>query len=101
MFLYLERKILPQQTTTMSIHYSCVRKGGGGCKDLKRSQKFRLFSNLTFENINNTFEARDQEKEVFMDCSQLHWSDKKTVDENVSLLCILIVILVCQARNCV
>ena len=29
-----------------------------------------------------------------MNCSQLHWSDKKTVDENVSLLYILIVILV-------
>ena len=68
---------------------------------MKRSQKFRLSSNLTFENINNTFEARYQEKEVFMNCSQLHWSDKKTVDENVSLLCILIVILVCQALNCV
>ena len=24
---------------------------------MKRSHKFRLFSNLTFENINNTFEA--------------------------------------------
>lgn len=55
---------------------------------MKRSHKFRLFSNLTFENINNIFEARNQEKEVFMNCSQLHWSDKKTVDENVSLLCI-------------
>ena len=37
---------------------------------------------------------KQQEKEVFMNCSQLHWSDKKTVDENVSLLYILIVILV-------
>ena len=99
---------IPREKNITTTNYNCehslfmpCEEEGGGCKDLKTSQKFCLVSKLTLENIYYTFEARDQEKGVFMNCSLLHWSDKKTVDENVSLLCILIVILVCQALNCV
>lgn len=43
-----EKNITTLQTTTVSIHYSCVREGGGGCKDLGKESEISFVLKINF-----------------------------------------------------